>query len=170
MKKIIKNKFYDTGKFEITVEKNFIKIINIDNLSKIKNIEIYGKVDNIKKAMIISENYIEKIENRNNEYDAISEAFIKNTIFDFKLTIENMFQKKKISEFLIKEMKKITDCFKEINKNIDFLILDYKTGHFIFIDENNIESLKEKNENFDEFMKKNEKYFFKKNETVKEGK
>ena len=68
MKKIIKNKFYDTGNFEITVEKDFIKIINIDNLSKIKNIEIYGKVDNIKKAMIISENYIEKIENRNNEY------------------------------------------------------------------------------------------------------
>ena len=92
MKKIVENKFYDTGNFEITVENNYIRIENIDDASMIKKIEIYGKVNDIEKAMKVAEKYIEKVENRRFEYAEISKVFATGTILDFKLVIKNTFR------------------------------------------------------------------------------
>lgn len=168
MKKIVENKFYDTGDFEITVENNYIKIENIDDASAIKKIEIYGKVINTEKAMEVAEKYIEKVENRRFEYAEISKVFVKNTILDFKLVIKNTFKKQNISEFLIREAKRIADCFSVTGKNIDFLISDCETEHFIYIDDSNIETLRNGIEEFEEFMNESENRFFNKLDDEKE--
>ena len=168
MKKIVENKFYDTGNFEITVENNYIRIENIDDTSAIKKIEIYGKVNDIEKAMEVAEKYIKKVENRRFEYAGISKVFAKNTILDFKLVIKNTFQKQNISEFLIREAKRIADCFSATGENIEFLISDCETEHFIYIDSSNIEKLKKGIEEFDEFMNESENHFFNKFDDEKE--
>lgn len=168
MKKIVENNFYDTGNFEITVENNYIKIENIDDASAIKKIEIYGKVINIEKAMEAAEKYIEKVENRRFEYAEISKVFVKGTMLDFKLVIKNTFRKQNISEFLIREAKRIADCFSASEENIDFLISDCETEHFIYIDDSNIKALKEGVKEFDKFMNESENHFFNKLDDEKE--
>ena len=168
MKKIVENNFYDTGNFEITVENNYIKIENIDDASAIKKIEIYGKVINIEKAMEVAEKYIEKVENRRFEYAGISKVFVKNTILDFKLVIKNTFKKQNISEFLIREAKRIADCFSATGENIEFLISDCETEHFIYIDDSNIETLRNGIEEFEKFMNESENRFFNKLDDEKE--
>lgn len=170
MKKIVENNFYDTGDFEITVENNYIRIENIDNASMIKKIEIYGKVKDIEKAMKVAEKYIEKVENRHFEYAGISKVFIKGTIFDFKLVIKNTFRKQNISEFLTREAKRLADCFSATGENIDFLISDCETEHFIYIDDSNIKALKEGVKEFDEFMNESENHFFNKLDDEREEK
>lgn len=168
MKKIVENKFYDTGNFEITVENNYIRIENIDDASIIKKIEVYGKVIEAEKAMKIAEKYIEKVENRRFEYAEISKAFVKDSILDFKLVIKNTFRKQNISEFLTKEAKRIADCFSATGENIDFLISDCETEHFIYIDDSNIETLRNGIEEFEEFMNESENRFFNKLDDEKE--
>lgn len=168
MKKIVENKFYDTGDFEITVENNYIKIENIDDASAIKKIEIYGKVINTEKAMETAERYIEKVENRRFEYAEISKAFVKGSILDFKLEIKNTFRKYDISEFLTREAQRIVSCFSAIEDDIEFLISDCETEHFIYIDSSNIEKLKKGIKEFDEFMNESENHFFNKFDDKKE--
>ena len=170
MKKIVENNFYDTGNFEITVENNYIKIENIDDASAIKKIEIYGKVINIEKAMETAEKYIEKVENRCLEYAGISKAFVKESILDFKLEIKNTLRKYDISEFLTREAQRIVSCFSAIEDDIEFLISDCETEHFIYIDDSNIKALKEGIKEFDEFMNENENHFFNKLDDEKEEK
>ena len=168
MKKVIENNFYNTGDFEITVENNYIRIENIDDASIIKKIEIYGKVNDIEKAMEVAEKYIEKVENRRFEYAEISKVFTKGTILDFKLVIKNTFREQNISEFLIREAKRIVDCFSVAGENIDFLISDFETEHFIYIDDSNIETLRNGIEKFEEFMNESENHFFNKLDDEKE--
>ena len=168
MKKIVENNFYDTGNFEITVENNYIRIENIDDASIIKKIEVYGKVIEAEKAMKIAEKYIEKVENRRFEYAEISKTFVKDSILDFKLVIKNTFRKQNISEFLTKEAKRIADCFSATGENIDFLISDCETEHFIYIDDSNIETLRNGIEEFEEFMNESENRFFNKLDDEKE--
>ena len=168
MKKIIENSFYDTGDFEITVENNYIRIENIDEASMIKKIEVYGKVIGIEKSMKAAEKYIEKVENRRFEYAEISKVFEKGTLLDFKLVIKNTFRKQNISEFLIREAKRIADCFSVTGENIDFLISDCETEHFIYIDDSNIKALKEGVKEFDKFMNESENHFFNKLDDEKE--
>lgn len=168
MKKIVENKFYETGNFEIIVENNYIRIENIDEASMIKKIEVYGKVNDIKKAMEVAEKYIEKVENRRFEYAEISKVFVKGTILDFKLVIKNTFRKQNISEFLTREAKRIIDCFSAAEENIDFLISDCETEHFIYIDDSNIKALKDGVKEFDEFMNESENHFFNKLDDEKE--
>lgn len=168
MKKIVENKFYDTGNFEITVKNNYIKIENIDDASAIKKIEVYGKVVDIEKAMEVAEKYIEKVENRRFEYAEISKVFAKGTLLDFKLIIKNTFREQNISEFLIREAKRVVDCFSATGENIDFLISDCETEHFIYIDNSNIETLRKGIEEFDEFMNESENHFFNKLDNEKE--
>lgn len=168
MKKIVENKFYDTGNFEITVENNYIRIENIDEASMIKKIEVYGKVNDIEKAMEVAEKYIEKVENRRFEYAEISKVFEKGTILDFKLVIKNTFRKQNISEFLTREAQRIVSCFSAIEEDIEFLISDCETEHFIYIDSSNIEKLKKGIKEFDEFMNESENHFFNKFDDKKE--
>lgn len=168
MKKIVENNFYDTGNFEITVENNYIKIENVDDASAIKKIEVYGKVINIEKAMEAAEKYIKKVENRRFEYAEISKAFATGTILDFKLVIKNTFRKQNISEFLVREMQRIAKCFSAIEEDIEFLISDYETEHFIYIDDSNIETLRNGIEEFKEFMNVSENHFFNKLDDEKE--
>lgn len=168
MKKIIENSFYDTGDFEITVENNYIRIENIDDTSMIKKIEVYGKVTDIEKAMEVAEKYIEKIENCRFEYAEISKVFAKGTMLDFKVVIKNTFRKQNISEFLIREAKRIADCFLVTGENIEFLISDCETEHFIYIDDSNIEVLRKGIEKFEEFMNESENHFFNKLDNEKE--
>ena len=170
MKKIVENNFYDTGNFEITTENNYIKFENVDDASSIKKIEVYGKVIDIEKAMEVVEKYIEKVENRRFEYAEISKVFVKSTILDFKLVIKNTFRKQNISEFLVREAKRIVDCFSASEENIDFLISDCETEHFIYIDDSNIKALKEGIKEFDEFMNESENHFFNKLDDEKEEK
>lgn len=168
MKKIVENNFYDTGNFEITTENNYIKFENVDDASSIKKIEVYGKVLDTEKAMETAERYIEKVENRRFEYAEISKAFVKGSILDFKLEIKNTFRKYDISEFLTREAQRIVSCFSAIEDDIEFLILDCETEHFIYIDDSNIEALRKGIEKFEEFMNESENHFFNKLDNEKE--
>ena len=168
MKKIVENNFYDTGNFEITTENNYIKFENVDDASSIKKIEVYGKVLDTEKAMETAEKYIEKVENRRSEYAEISKVFEKGTMLDFKLVIKNTFRKQNISEFLIREAKRIADCFSATGENIEFLISNCETEHFIYIDDSNIEMLRKGIEKFEEFMNESENHFFNKLDDEKE--
>ena len=101
-------------------------------------------------------------------FSQISKVFEKGTMLDFKLVIKNTFRKQNISEFLIREAKRIADCFSATGENIEFLISNCETEHFIYIDDSNIEMLRKGIEKFEEFMNESENHFFNKLDDEKE--
>lgn len=79
MKKTVKSKIFEDGKYKIEVKDNLLTISSNEEepITEISKIEVAGKVKDQKKALELAEKYILNLEQGEGNYNDIEDAFVE---------------------------------------------------------------------------------------------